>query len=195
MKSIISNRKLVHTVAGKHKFENPSRLAELDPENTLRAAGFDRDMTLCDIGAGTGIFAFQAARISGNAIYALEKSDAMIETLNQKKADQKMSNVIVKKVDSDQLPLADSICDMVLMSTVLHEVEDKTAILVEIKRILKEKGKLLIIEFHKRQTPAGPPESHRIAEELVEGICRGHGFKTIKKASLGENFYCILFKL
>ncbi|MFA6075127.1 MAG: hypothetical protein WCV63_02675 [Negativicutes bacterium] len=43
------------------KFENPERVAELNPQLTLRAAGFERGMTLCDIGAGTGLFTFAAA--------------------------------------------------------------------------------------------------------------------------------------
>ena len=38
------------------KFENPARLDELSPESTLIRAGLSEGMSLCDIGAGTGIF-------------------------------------------------------------------------------------------------------------------------------------------
>ena len=51
-----------------------------------------------------------------------------------------------------------------------HEVENKELMLDEIKRILKQGGKLMIIEFHKRETPMGPPLDHRISEEYVEKI-------------------------
>ena len=44
------------------KFENPARLDELRPESTLRRAGFSEGMSLCDIGAGTGIFSVAAAK-------------------------------------------------------------------------------------------------------------------------------------
>lgn len=54
------------------KFENQMRIEELNPRNTLIKAGFKDSMVLCDIGAGTGIFAFPASRISSNDIYALE---------------------------------------------------------------------------------------------------------------------------
>ena len=44
------------------KFENPERIAELNPRQTLQAVGFKRGMTLCDIGAGTGLFTFFCRR-------------------------------------------------------------------------------------------------------------------------------------
>lgn len=176
------------------KFENPKRIAELDPKNTLIKVGFNESMVLCDIGAGTGIFSFSAAQISSNDIFALEISDSMIELLKIRADERNIQNLKIRKVDSTVLPLESNICDMAIMVTVLHEIEDKQFMLYEIKRVLKAVGKLLIIEFHKRNTPMGPPIDHRISEELTEEICNNSGFKTIDKLSLGENFYGIVFE-
>lgn len=178
-----------------NKFENPARLAELDSKNMLIRAGFEENMILCDIGAGTGVFSFSAAEISTNEVYALEKSDNMIEILNMKQNQLNIGNLNIKKVDSDVLPLMDKICDMAVMVTVLHELENKDFMISEIKRILKENGKLLIIEFHKRKTPMGPPVDHRISEEQVEEICIRNGLKIKKKLSIGDNFYGTVFEL
>lgn len=49
------------------------------PEATLMRAGLTSDMIVCDIGAGTGVFAFPVARRTDNAVYALEVSDEMIK--------------------------------------------------------------------------------------------------------------------
>jgi Methylase involved in ubiquinone/menaquinone biosynthesis len=180
--------------SGIGKFENPIRIAELKPKNTLIKAGFKENMILCDIGAGTGIFSFPAAEISSNDIYALEKSDSMIELLKSRMAERNTQNLKIRKVDSTALPLENSICDMVILVTVLHELENKEFMQNEIKRILKEKGKLMIIEFHKRKTPMGPPIDHRISEEYTEEIFNSNGFKTIDKFSLGENLYGVIFE-
>ncbi|GIM30355.1 SAM-dependent methyltransferase [Clostridium polyendosporum] len=177
-----------------NKFENPIRIAELNPKNTLIKAGFKDNMVLCDIGAGTGIFSFPATQISSSNIYALEISDSMIELLKNRMTERNTKNLKIKKVDSAALPLDNNSCDMTIMVTVLHEVEDKEFMLNEIKRVLKEKGKLMIIEFHKRKTPMGPPIDHRISEEFVEEICNSNGLKTIDKFSLGDNFYSIVFE-
>jgi len=177
------------------KYENEKRLLELNPTNTLIKAGFKEDMILCDIGAGTGIFSFPAAEISCNDIYALEISDDMIEILKNRIAESNTSNLKVKKVDSNILPLDDSSCDMAIMVTVLHEIENKEFMINEIKRILKDKGRVMIIEFHKRKTPMGPPVDHRISEEDSEALCNKNGLKTIDKFSLGDNFYSVVFEL
>lgn len=176
------------------KFENQIRVAELNPKNSLIKAGFKENMVLCDIGAGTGIFTFPAAEISSNDIYALEISDSMLELLTNRIVERNTKNLRIKKVDSNILPLEDNSCDMAIMVTVFHEIENKESMLDEITRILKQGGKLMIIEFHKRETPMGPPFDHRISEEYVEKISNSHGLKTINKFSLGDNFYSLIFQ-
>ena len=176
------------------KFENPIRVAELNPKNLLIKAGFQENMILCDIGAGTGVFTFPATEISNNDIYALEISDNMIELLTKRMIERNIKNLKIKKVDSSILPLNNLSCDMVIMVTVMHELDNKELMIDEIKRILKQKGKLVIIEFHKKKTPMGPPVDHRISEEYVEEIGNSNGLKTIEKFSLGDNFYCRIFE-
>jgi len=176
------------------KLENPIRIAELDPKNTLIKSGLKENMILCDIGAGTGIFSFPATQISSNDIYALEINDSMIELLKSRTNMQKIPNLKILKINSSTFPLENGICDMVIMVTVLHEIENKELMLYEIKRVLKEKGKLLIIEFNKRETPMGPPIDNRISEEYVKEICINNGFKTIDKIILGDNFYSLVFE-
>jgi ubiquinone/menaquinone biosynthesis C-methylase UbiE len=176
------------------KFENPVRISELNPRATLLRVGFKEGMKLCDIGAGTGIFSFPATEISNDDVYALEISDNMIEVLSARMAERNIKNLKVKKVDSGILPVENNICDMAIMVTVLHEIEDKEFMLDEIKRILRVKGKLMIIEFHKRETPMGPPVDHRISEEYVEELCSNNGLRTISKFSLGDNFYTVVFE-
>jgi ubiquinone/menaquinone biosynthesis C-methylase UbiE len=179
----------------KSKLENPERVGELNPEATLLKAGFKAGMVLCDIGAGTGIFSFPATRISNNYIYALEKSDSMLELLEERRDNQTINNLIIRKVDKDTLPLNNSCCDMVVMVTVLHEIANKEYMLKEIKRILNGEGRLVIIEFHKRKTPMGPPVDRRLSEEDIVKLCNREGLKTLQKFSLGENFYCAVFEV
>lgn len=177
-----------------NKFENPSRIAELDPKNTLIRLGFKEDMVLCDIGAGSGVFSIPAAQISSCSIFALDISDDMINILERKKTENKAQNLTIQKVHSDKFALENGICDMAVMVTVLHEIEDKSFMLGEIKRILKANGKLAIIEFHKKSTPIGPPINHRISQEQVIELCEGKGFKSVEKFELGDNFYCVVFQ-
>ena len=176
------------------KFENQTRVLELNPIVTLQRVGFKDEMSLCDIGAGSGIFSFAAAEISSSELFALEISDSMIDLLKSRIAERNIKNLIIKKVESAVLPIDNNSCDMALMVTVLHELENKEFMINEIKRVLIEKGKLVIIEFHKRKTTMGPSIDHRISEEYVERLCNANGFNSVDQFSLGDNFYCSIFQ-
>ncbi|MDY0235973.1 MAG: methyltransferase domain-containing protein [Gudongella sp.] len=178
-----------------NKFENKERLEELRPVETLKRAGFKDGMVLCDIGAGTGVFSIPATQISTSDIYALEKSDSMIEILETKIVDNGLKNLKVKKVDSDILPMEDNICDLVIMITVLHHIDNKELMMDEIKRILKKSGRLMVIEFHKNGTQSGPPAEMRISQEELEDFGKINKLKIIEKFVLGNNFYGFVFEV
>lgn len=174
------------------KFENPARIAELDPINSLKRAGFEEGMTLCDIGAGTGIFSFAAAKISSEKIYALDISDKMINLMEERKTERNAKNIVVRKVESSELPVESESCDLAIMITVLHELDEPGVMMKEIKRILKKDGKLLIVEFYKVESLSGPPFDHRISEDRVEELYRENGFQKIEKFKMSENFYGLI---
>ncbi|MEQ8154672.1 MAG: class I SAM-dependent methyltransferase [Clostridiaceae bacterium] len=177
------------------KFESPARIAELNPMETLKRAGLNEKMTVCDIGAGTGVFAFPAAEITDNTVYALDISDGMIELLERRKTERGIENLQIRKVVSSDLPVENNAVDLIIMVTVLHEIEDKVSLFAEIRRILRAEGKMMVIEFHKKETPMGPPVDHRISEDSVEEILEKEGFDIEDKVLLGENFYGIVASL
>ena len=175
------------------KLENPVRLEELAPENTLKRIGLEPGMTFADIGAGTGIFAIPAAKMTREKVFALEISEEMIQLLNQRKEEAGLDNLDIRKVE-EGLPLDDKSCDLILMVTVFHELDDKNGMLQEIHRVLKTNGHLVIIEFHGYETPMGPPVPHRIAKESVQKHAEANDFCLAESFDLGDNFYCQLYK-
>lgn len=79
-----------------HKLENPQRIKELNPLETLKILNLKDGNSFCDIGAGTGIFTFAASKLTTSNIYAVDISTAMLEILNMKKGEQNADNVIIK---------------------------------------------------------------------------------------------------
>lgn len=176
------------------KLENPLRLSELNPSKTLKRIGLLANHTICDIGAGSGIFTLPAARITKNKVYALEISDEMLSVIGDKAKAEGYTNIELVKVKGESFGLADHSIDIALMVTVLHEIRDKAVMLAEIKRILNDNGRLAVIEFHKKETSLGPPPSHRIGLDEMINIVKCAGFMESDSFDLGDNFYCLVFK-
>lgn len=178
-----------------HRFEKPERLAELDPSGTLERFGLKDGHTVCDIGAGTGVFTFPAAALTKNKVYALDINDEMLATINKKIRKEGTRNVIAMKGDGETLDFKAGSIDLALMVTVFHHIADKPGLLGEIRRVLTEEGRFAIIEFHDRVTPSGPPLGNRIGKEEVLGFLEEAGFEEIEGFDLGENFYAMVFRV
>lgn len=181
-----------HTAA---KLENPVRLAELQPEKTLRRIGIKADDIVCDIGAGSGIFTIPAARLTRNRVLALDISEDMLATIEDKARIEGLANIETVKVIDETFAVADRSVDLALIVTVFHEIPHQEKFVSEVARMIKTDGSVCVIEFHKEETPYGPPVDHRIARVSVqESFSRG-GFAIAEDFDLGPNFYVQVYRL
>ncbi len=171
------------------KFENPQRIKEIDLTNSLIKAGIREDDVLCDYGAGTGIFAVEAAKLTRSKVYALDMSDEMLEFARGKVESKGVGNVEIVKVGADEIPLSDRMVDIFYMVTVLHHIEKLDSFLLEVKRVLKPGGKVMIVEFKKIVSPMGPPIEHRISEVEAAELFRRIGYESLMEESLSENLF------
>lgn len=176
------------------KFENPIRLMELLPKETLIDIGLKKGDLFCDIGAGTGVFTIEAAIITGVDTYAIDISEEMLSVIEAKANALDIENIQLIKASGFDYPIEEGVCDFAFMCSTLHEIYEKPQLLKEIHRILKRDGKLAVIEFHKSRTPLGPPEQNRISMEETKEIVEEHGFAELSKRNLGENYYLCTFK-
>lgn len=175
------------------KFENPARLQELNPTETLLRIGLQNGQVICDIGAGSGIFTIPAASITDNTVFALEINDELITVIAEKASREGLTNVRVMKVQGNDFGLQTGSVDLALLVTVFHEINDKDLFLQEVKRILNDHGKVAVIEFHKRDTPMGPPLPHRISQDEILAHFEDAGLCLKESFELGPNFNCSIF--
>ena len=176
------------------KLESPVRIQELNPIETLKKIGLQEDHTLCDIGAGSGLFTIPAAKLTTQKVYALEINDEMLSIIREKAKTQGLTNIETIKVTGDHLDIVDNSIDIALLVTVLHEIQNKTILIEEIKRLLKDNGKIAVLEFHKRETPMGPPVNHRLGKDETTALLTKAGFVFDLDFDLGDNYYCLVFQ-
>ena len=96
------------------------------------------DMTLVDIGAGTGQFATAFSDWFGITVAAVEPSAAMRGQIPETRAIRPLAG------DASALPLPDDSADAAWLSLVIHHVPDLGAAAREIRRVLRAGAPVLI---------------------------------------------------
>lgn len=111
----------------------------------LKMAPVKEDMNVLDIGCGTGAHLRLYQKEKCN-IYGIDLSQAMINV-----AEHKLGKEAHLSLGSaTDMEYEDNKFDLILCSTVLHEMPQKLRedVLQEAKRVLKNTGRILIIDFH-----------------------------------------------
>jgi ubiquinone/menaquinone biosynthesis C-methylase UbiE len=150
-----------------------------------------------EFGSGYGTFTIPAAKIIKGTLFALDIDSVMIDRLDQRIGETKLSNIKVIKRDfvNDGTGLHDNSVDYAMLFNILH-AENPISLLKEAHRILKPDGKAGIIHWiHSEITPRGPsldirPTSLQCADWLLET-----DFKIVnKEISLPPYHYGIIAK-
>lgn len=103
-------------------------------------------LTAVDIGAGTG-FVTQELLSRKLRVIAIDQSQEMLDVIKQKFASK--GEVICLQADAYSLPLEDESVDYVMANMFLHHVEKPDQAILEMTRILKPGGRLVIADLDK----------------------------------------------
>lgn len=177
-----------------HKLDNPDRLKSLPPKSTLIDLGLVSGNIFLDYGAGAGYFSFAAADIVGEKgkLIAADISQEMIDVLTKRAFDHNLNDIVTIKLDGNVLDLPNNSVDFIMLSFVLHEIDDKPSLLNELKRVLKPGGKLAIIEWQNKETLIGPPLIDRLSEENVKDTITALGYNITKSNEINSLHYYVL---
>jgi ubiquinone/menaquinone biosynthesis C-methylase UbiE len=117
-------------------------------DRVLHKAGLRRGSRVVDLGCGRGFLSLEAARLVGpeGRVIAVDQSPGALEALQEEAAEKGMENLVVVEADIAALPLDRDEADAVVARSVLSYVPDRSSVLKEARRILKEGGALSLFE-------------------------------------------------
>ncbi len=163
-----------------------------DPVKNLKQLGLRDDMIVADLGAGTGFYSIAAARIvERGKVYAIEIVKDYIITIKNKAQDAHLNNVECFWGNIEQIggtKIKDGIVDAIIASNILFQVEDKEKFILEIKRILKVDGKVLLVDWTET-SPVGPNKERCISKEKALTLFSKKGFILEREIDAGEHHY------
>lgn len=113
-------------------------LKEIKPERIL------------DLASGTGDFAIESLRLNPKEIVGMDISEGMLEVGRQKMIKNKYDDIISMRLgDSENLPFEDGYFDALTVGFGVRNYENLEKGLCEMLRVVREGGKIIILEFSK----------------------------------------------
>ena len=177
------------------KFETESREVYAQREAIVRTLELKKGMAVADIGAGTGAFTRLIAERVGpeGKVYAVDISPAFLEHIA--KEAERLGHAHVKTVQGTQQStrLAVGSIDLAFLCDVYHHLENPTATLASIRRALKPKGVLVVVDFDrvKGKSSAFVLEHVRADQSTFAAEIKAAGFvplDTPRPPPLQDNF-------
>ena len=157
--SIEAWRRTLEKAAESVTLDNYTRIADMYEANVVpfyeplarrlvEMAGLHQGQTVLDVGTGTGLAAFLAARLVGptGRVLGVDLSDGMLSVATRKIRDSQFKNLEFKKMDETALDLPDNSFDMVISNLGLGRFNEDLGF-KETYRVLKPGGILVFDEW------------------------------------------------
>lgn len=166
----------------------------VNPIQILAKIGLEKTMTAADFGSGSGGWTIPlASLLEEGRVYAIDIQEEPLSALMGKARLQGISNIkkIIADVEKEVLEIRGNSCDLVLMTDLLFQIDDKTAVFREANRILKPEGKVLVIDWNV-DSSLGPREG-RISQEKVKELAQNSSFQLEEELKAGDYHYALVF--
>lgn len=172
----------------------------LNPKSSVGALSLREGMYVADFGSGTGAFAKAIGSMVGDngKVYAIEIQKDLVKSLEKEIKEKNIKNIDCVWGDIDNIEgtkIRDNTVDAVVIANVLFQSSDKLGLIDEAKRILKPKGKILLIDWKESFGGMGPTPMHVVPESVATQLFEKRGFKVLENISPGEHHYGIIFSV
>lgn len=168
----------------------------LNIEKILNELELRSDMVAVDFGCGSGGWAIPLAkRLENGKVYAIDILEEPLSALSSK---ARLGNILnietirsnIEKEGGSRLGITS--VDLVLMTNLLFECEDKKKIFEEAKRILRPGGQILTVEWRKDALLG--PKRGRVSAEEIKKIAKTLDLRLKKEFEASKYHYGLIFE-
>lgn len=148
--------------------------------------GLSEGETLVDLGSGSGVECFIAARVVGprGRVFGIDMSPTMLEQATRARSEVERNlgygNVEFKRGFLERLPLEDRCADVVISNCVINLSPDKRRTFCEILRVLKPGGRICISDIvHPQPVPVSLRYDEKLRGECIGGAMQEQELYTL----------------
>ena len=138
------------------------------PDTVISYLGDMTGKTIIDLGSGSGYFTFRLLA-TGAHVIAADVDEKFLDIIEEKRQKFNVSSEELSTVhiEENQLNVEKGSADVIFLVNVYHHINDRVQYFSQANEVLKEGGKIVIIDFYKETLPVGPPKNHKIAWDVV----------------------------
>jgi len=170
----------------------------LNPSEIVKKLPIMPGMNIADFGAGSGFFSIAFAKALNNKgrVFSLDIWEKALEALRIRARIEKVFPMIETQVaDLGRIngsKLKPESINLVLISNILFQMQEKKNIIKEANRVLDKDGLLVIIDWNSSDLPN--KEMHYSLEKPeMKKLVLDSGFKFKEEIYVSDTHYCLIF--
>ncbi|WP_263379872.1 class I SAM-dependent methyltransferase [Granulicella paludicola] len=176
--------------------DRSQRDTEEHPAEVLAALHLRPGEVVADLGAGSGYFTFRMVPQVGETgkVIAVDVQDEMLQTLHQRAAAMKVTNVEVVKGTETDPHLPPGAVDLVLMVDVYHELAYPREVMERVRESLKPKGRVVFVEYRKEDPEVQIKEVHKMSVYQLEKEMNAVGLVRVRTVETLPLQHIVIFQ-
>lgn len=168
------------------------------PEKNIEQFGVDPGLKVADLGSGAGFYSLALARAVGKngRVFAVDVQQDLLSKLKTEAMQHNLSNIEVVWGDIEEVrgtKIAPQTIDRVVIANTLFQTDDKDGLVQEAARIIKPKGKLLLVDWADSFGGLGPQKSRIVKPDQARALFERAGFSHVRDIKAGDHHYGMVF--
>ena len=172
----------------------------LNPEKNLLKVGLSESMIVADFDSGSGYYSLACAKLVGNSgkVYSIDSNEELLRRLSNEAKALGIKNIKIIGGNLEKpkgSKLADSLVDLVVIANTFFQIENKENVAKEAGRILRKKGRVLVVDWKDSSAGIGPHRMHLVDKKDVLKIFSEANFSFEKEIDAGDHHFGLIFRV
>ena len=173
--------------------------ALLDPYFIFEQIGLGVGNKIADLGCGAaGHFVVPAAKIVGKEgiVYAVDLLKSVLDAVKSRARLEGVGNIETVWSNLEiygATDIKEGSLDLVLLANTLFQIPKRGEVFREAVRLVKNGGRIAVVEWGLASAPLGPPLDRRLNKDMVRELARANGLAEVKEFKAGPYHYGLIF--
>jgi len=166
----------------------------IDPDKLLASYGVGPGDVFVDILCFEGLFSLSAIKLVDDEglVYGVDLQSPSLENLRSIGAENNIDNLVIVEGTPEKVMIDKKIADYIFYGTVLSSLYDPYRALLNAHQMLKDEGKVLVLDWREDVSGVGPSAYSRIRAQQVYSYLESAGFEVESIRDEGEYLYSII---